>query len=239
MELKDAIKKSPLFLTVGEEIIEDLTKHCRQKTLNKGQELFSAGDSAENFFIILNGWIKLSRISREGEEVIIHIFGPGESFAEAAVFSNHKKYPAYAQAIGNAEVIVIPRSFFIKKIEEDSHFAILMLGAISSRQHYLVQQLEQVTSRTAPQRVGAFLLRFCKAHKGSSDDIMIVDLPYDKSVISTRLSIKPETFSRALAKLEPYGVTSEKRAISIKNPQNLAQFCDVEYKDKLCGSIRI
>lgn len=228
MELLETIKKSPLFLTIDEETLQEIVEHCRKKKLYKGQELFAAGDTAENFYIILNGWIKLSRISREGEEVIIHVFGPGESFAEAAVFNDKKKYPVHAQSIEDAEVIEIPRSFFIKKIEEDSRFALRLLGSISAHQHYLVQQLEQVTSRTAPQRVGAFLLRFCKRHAEDADGTTIVDLPYDKAIISTRLGIKPETFSRALAKLEPYGVTADKRSITIKSPEDLADFCDVD-----------
>ncbi len=221
-------------MTIKSDILKDLSQSCRKRKLHKGQELFAAGDKADNFFIIQNGWVKLSRISREGEELIIHIFGPGESFAEAAVFNDNRKYPVYALAISDTDIIEIPRSFFIKKIEEDSRFALHMLGAISSRQHYLVQQLEQVTSRTAPQRVGAFLLRFCKSHNGVNDNIMIVDLPYDKSVISTRLSIKPETFSRALAKLKPYGVSAEKRVITIKTPEKLAEYCDLDLSEKLC-----
>lgn len=235
MELLQTIKKSPLFLTINEETLKEIAEHCRKKKLYKGQELFAAGDTAENFYIILSGWIKLSRISREGEEIIIHVFGPGESFAEAAVFSDKKKYPVYAQSIEDAEAIEIPRSFFIKKIEEDSRFALRLLGSISAHQHYLVQQLEQVTSRTAPQRIGAFLLRFCKRHTENADGAMVVDLPYDKAIISTRLSIKPETFSRALAKLEPYGVTADKREITIKSPETLADFCDVEDDEIPCS----
>ncbi len=229
MELFNAIRKSALFHTTEEKNIHDLAKYCRKKTLRKGQELFTVGDAANNFFIIINGWVKIYRISREGEEVIIHIFGHGESFAEAAVFSDHKKYPVCAQAITDVELVEIPRSSFIQKVEDDSLFALRILGAISSRQHYLVQQLEQITSRTASQRVGAFLLRFCKKHDGKEEGLTIVDLPYDKSIISTRLNIKPETFSRALAKLKPYGVSANNRAITIKNPKALAEFCDVEY----------
>ena len=108
-----------------------------------------------------------------------------------------------------------------------------MLGAIAARQHYLVQQLEQVTTRTAPQRIGAFLLRFCKKQKQDKEG-WIVDLPYDKSVISTRMNIKPETFSRALAKLEPYGVRVDHKRIVITDTEKLADFCDIPANEKPC-----
>jgi CRP-like cAMP-binding protein len=88
-----------------------------------------------------------------------------------------------------------------------------------------VQQLEQVTTRTAPQRIGAFLIRFCRKQKQNAG--WVVDLPYDKSIISTRLNIKPETFSRALAKLTPYGVTVTGRNILITDMHKLSEFCDL------------
>ena len=225
MNIVENIKNTPLFRGMTQSSLEELATHCHKKKYSKGKEIFEAGDKADYFYVILKGWVKLFRMSREGEETIIHVFGSGESFAEAAVFRDQRSYPVTSQAVTDVEVIEIPRSFFIKKIEEDSSFALRILASISSHQHYLVGQLEQVTTRTAPQRIGAFLLRFC--HKTNTENGSVVDLPYDKSLISTRLNIKPETFSRALSKLEPYGVKSDGRHIVIGKPEELADFCDV------------
>ncbi len=230
MNIAETIQKTSLFHSVEPEVSEELAGHCHQKTYSKGQQLFEAGDKADSFFVILKGWVKLFRVSRDGDETIIHVFGPGESFAEAAVFRDQRSYPVNAQAVTDVELAEIPHSFFIHKIEEDSRFALRILASISSHQHYLVGQLEQVTTRTAPQRIGAFLLRFCRK-KDEQGGIMSVDLPYDKSLISTRLNIKPETFSRALAKLEPYGVEAEKRCVTIHDPEALAEFCDVPLQE--------
>lgn len=232
MPLAQTIKKTSLFQGIDMPTLEQLAGQCHEKTYSKGRDLFAMGDPADAFFIILEGWVKLYRPSKEGDETIIHVFGPGESFAEAAVFNDSKIYPVNAQAIEDATVIEIPRNFFVRKIEEDSRFALRMLGAIAARQHYLVQQLEQVTTRTAPQRIGAFLIRFCRKQKQSGG--WVVDLPYDKSIISTRLNIKPETFSRALAKLTPYGVTVAGRNILITDMHKLSEFCDLSLQETPC-----
>lgn len=233
MGLAQIIKKAALFHSIDMGNVEQLAKQCHQKTYAKGRDLFAMGDQADAFFIILSGWVKLYRTSKEGEEVIIHVFGPSESFAEAAVFNDSKTYPVNAQAVEDVSVIEIPRSFFVRRIEEDSRFALRMLGAIAARQHYLVQQLEQVTTRTAPQRIGAFLVRFCKKER-QGEDGWCVDLPYDKSIISRRLNIKPETFSRALAKLEPYGVSLNGRNIWITDMAKLVEFCDLSPQEIPC-----
>lgn len=233
MNTTQVIQKTPLFRNLDSESLQELLKECQLRKIAKGKQLFSIGDTASALFVIVEGWIKLYRISRDGEEAIIHIFGPGESFAEAAVFSEQQKYPVNAQAVEDVEVIAIPRQFFIRKIEQDSHFALTLLSTISARQHFLVQQVEQITTRSAPQRIGAFLLRFCRENK-EKNGILTITLPYDKSVISTRLNIKPETFSRALAKLSPYGVRINGAEITILSRSQLANFCDIPDRDIPC-----
>ncbi|MCB1579849.1 MAG: Crp/Fnr family transcriptional regulator [Rhodospirillales bacterium] len=191
------------------------------------------GDKAEGFFIILKGWVKLYRVSKTGEEAIVHVIGPGESFAEAAVFNDGRTYPVNAQAVEDVDLIEVPRSFFVQKIQKDSSFALCILGAIASRQHHLIQQLEQVTTRTASQRVGAFLLRFCQKEEGEGGTYIVM-LPYDKALISARLNIKPETFSRALRKLTPHGIHLGEENIIITDMDSLRDFCDVPLVEKPC-----
>ena len=206
--------------------LAELETLCHRKTYKKSRHLFLIGDRADSFCVILEGWVRLYRVSREGEEITINVFGPSESFAEAAVFSDRRMFPANAQAVDDVTVLEVPRQFFIDRIERDSSFALRVLGAIAARQIFLIQQLEQVTTRNAPQRIGAFLLRFCRRKQNTPRGPLTVELPYDKSLISTRLNIKPETFSRALAKLKPYGVSYEGRAVLIEDPEALAEYCD-------------
>jgi len=227
------IKSIPLLQSLSSSDLNDIIATCHIRTCLKGQDLFTMGQEANSFFAIQEGWIKLYRTSKEGEEVIIHIFGSGESFAEAAVFSDHQTYPVHAQAIEDTTLIEIPRSIFIHKIDSDSRFAIRILGAIAARQHFLVQQLEHLMTRSAPQRVGAFLIRFCQKMK-ENNSLWVVRLPYEKLIISTRLNIKAETFSRAITKLSVYGVSVKQGTIYISDINKLANYCDVSDKEIPC-----
>ncbi|MBL1147042.1 MAG: Crp/Fnr family transcriptional regulator [Pseudomonadota bacterium] len=228
------LQKNPLFGGMPSPVLEGLARHCRIREFERLQDIFAMGDPADSFFIIADGWVKLYRTSREGEETIIHVFGPGESFAEAAVFSERNMYPVNAQAIEHALLVAVPRAAILHNIEEDSHFALNMLGTISARQRYLVQQLEQVTTRSAPQRIGAFLLRFCRMHPEGENGAMVASLPYNKSIIAARLNIQPETFSRALSKLAQHGVKTERQHIVIEDAEALEEFCDFSYDDIPC-----
>jgi len=225
------LARTPLFQHVEKRHIQDIATKSLFKSFKNKQEIFALNDKAHSFFLIIEGWVKLYRMTREGEEAIINVFAPGETFAEAAVFSSRQVYPVNAQAVEKTEVLEIPRTLFVNKIKEDSDFALHILGSISARQHSLIQQIEQVTVKSAPQRIGAFLLRLCPPEQTSN---IAVELPYDKSLIARRLNIQPETFSRALAKLKPYGVVQQGRQIIVMNTEKLSDFCDIDDRDKPC-----
>lgn len=225
--LAQTLARCFLFAGADPAIIADFADPARLRTLAKGETLFFARDPAGHLYFVVDGWIKLTRLSRTGEEIVINVIAPGETFAEAAVFGQMGGvYPVNAQAVEDVVVLGIPRQKFIDQISTSPEFSLSLLAAISLRQHYLIRQIEQIAARSAPQRIGAFLLRLCKEQGGVPP--LNLSLPYDKSLIAGRLNIQPETFSRALAKLEPVGVSTEGKTVRIENPQRLAEFCDCD-----------
>jgi CRP-like cAMP-binding protein len=229
--LQAALGRNPLFSGLSPEILQGILSDSHEIHGKKDHELFTAGDKANAFFYVVDGWVKLYRINREGEETIIHIIAPHETFAEAAVFGHHRMYPVNAQYVEDSTLISIPRAAFVERIATNPELALHILGAVSARQRYLIQQIEQLTVKDAPQRIGTFLLRLCQNTLGGE---ATVDLPYDKSLISRRLNIQPETFSRALKKLENYGVKADGRKMVINDLETLAAFCEVDDRAALC-----
>lgn len=229
--LIEALKKTPLFASMDDQTVVFFASKSRHKHYNKGEELFAMGDPALNFFFIINGWIKLYRISREGEETIINVFASSETFAEAFVFDPKQCYPVNAQAVEDTIVLEVSRFLFVEKIKENSGLALSVLGSIAAHQRYLIQQIEQLTVKEAPQRLGSFLVHLCEPGKEKNVEI---SLPYDKLLIARRLNIQPETFSRALKKLEPYGVSVKGHVIFIHDVKKLATFCDIDSRQSPC-----
>jgi CRP-like cAMP-binding protein len=218
------LRRSALFATMDTETMTDFIAGGHLLHYKKGQDVFSLGDKAETLFFVIDGWVKLYRMNSDGEEVVITIVGPGETFAEAAVFSQLRRYPVAAQACEESVLLLVPREMFVQKIKQDSEFSLGLLGAISSRQRLLVQQIEQISMRTPPQRVGTFLLQLCLPQTQGQ---AIARIPYEKYLLAHRLNIKPETFSRALRKLESVGVVAQGHQIEIASLQALRTFCDV------------
>jgi CRP-like cAMP-binding protein len=199
-----------------------LTDHQSPRWYEKGTTIFRQGDSAAAFFAVIGGWVKLYRTTPDGLDIVLHVFKTGETFAEAAMFLGGE-YPASAQAVSRARLLRIDGAVFRARIHERPELAFSMLASASHQLKFLVEQVEQIRVRSAPQRIAEFILSLAP---GSNTGPAEIEFPFEKNLLANRLGMKPESFSRALAKLRSCGLTVEKEVIKIADIGCLRRFVD-------------
>jgi CRP-like cAMP-binding protein len=170
--------------------------------------------------VVLSGWVKIYRETPQGDEAVIHICGGGESFAEAAMFLGGR-FPASAQVVEEARLIRVTTQPFRDWVRSEPEIAFGMLASMSIHLHTLVNEAEQLQTRSATERVADFLLRRCPVRQGPA----VIALPFDKSLLAARLAMKPESLSRVLARLRKIGVRSEQNRVVISDVARLVAFC--------------
>ena len=212
------IRNTSLFGNLPDDVVRSILGNEPPHKYPKGKILFQQGDEADHFYIILNGWVKLYRQLPSGEEAILHVFTEGESFAEAAMFNGHK-YPATAEIVSDARMVVINCNHFERHLRESPRIAMGMLASTTAHMKHLVTEVEQIKGRNSVERLAFFLLKMCPEDAVSA----VVKLPYEKSLIASRLGIQPESLSRLLNKLRGYGVNSIKNQIIISDVAKLRQ----------------
>ena len=213
------LKSTPLFGAMPDDAVLRLVGNQGPKVFEKGTLLFQQGQDADAFYVILEGWVKISRISPDGEETIVGIFTKGETFAEAAMFLGGH-YPVNAEIVTAGRLLRVDAGSFRRIVHEDPDLALAMLASCSRHLKFLVEQLEQIKLLSAPRRIADFLVGLCSDVEGACT----VTLPYEKSLIANRLGMKPESFSRALLKLRPVGVTVNREHVSIDDATVLADY---------------
>jgi len=220
----ELLKKLPLFEGLPGKTVMDLLGNSVIRNYPRRTTLFVQGDKADRFFVIFGGWVKVYRQTPDGTEAVIQVFGPGESFAEAAMFGDGN-FPVGAEVAGDARLLEVLNQSFRQRLIADPDLLFRMLGTLSTRLKGFVHRTEQLTTRTSEQRVAAFLLQFCMSRDG---DPVTLKLPYNKLLVAGRLGMKPETFSRALARLREYGVSAEGAEIHIEDPSTIAHYAVAE-----------
>jgi CRP-like cAMP-binding protein len=215
----DIVRRIHVFRGSAPLVVERLIGPATIIELDDGDILFRQDDPAMAFYTLVEGWVKLSRVTFAGDEAVIHVFSKGDSFAEAVAFTG-KAYPATAQAVSAARVVSIPAAHVIKCIRDAPDIALGMIAATQAHLHHFVQQVEQLKAQTGVQRLADFLACLCPPGSGSCT----LALPYDKGLIAGRLGLEPETLSRGFAKLKPVGVEVKASHVTIVDVERLRRF---------------
>lgn len=198
------LSRTYLFAGMSEEHLQLLLRDVREIHLQSGGGLFSHGAPAEYFYFVRTGLIKLFRLSREGDEKIIEILRPGETFAEAVAFmGNQARYPVSAEAVSETRLLAFSQKKFLELLRGSPEACFGMLASMSRRLHMLVNQIDSLTLQNATYRLVAYLLEQVPAGVQVSPDIQLTT---PKSAIASRLAIQPETLSRILARLRQGGL---------------------------------
>ena len=212
------ITRIAVFRGLKPETVEHIIAPATAVMLSPQDCLFRQGDPATAFFITINGWVKLYRITQAGEETVIHTLTKGDSFAEAVAFTGNR-YPATAEAVSEARVVRIPADHIVRCIRESPDIALAMIASTSQHLHHLVQQVEQLKAQSGVQRVAEFLASLAPGNQGPC----VIALPYDKVLIAARLGLKPESLSRAFAKLRSVGVVVHASHVAVNDVAKLRQ----------------
>jgi CRP-like cAMP-binding protein len=213
------LRRAYLFADMQEAHLARLIGTMQRVQLPIGKLLFRQGQPAERFFYLHSGLVKLYRLSPEGDEKIIELIHPGQTFAEAVMFMGTRgSYPVNAEAVAEAEIYAFDQSAFLALLRESSEACFGLLGSMSRRLHMLVNQIENLTLQNATYRLVGYLIE--QIPKNSQAREVVLDTP--KSVIAAHLAIQPETLSRILAKLRKGGLIEvEGNHISVRDVQAL------------------
>jgi CRP/FNR family transcriptional regulator len=211
-----ALRQTPIFSALDDAALRQLAADCRTRRVARGQVIFSPLQPAERFFLILEGRVKVHKLSPRGDEQILHLYGPGATFAEAAVLAGGT-YPARAEATEPAVLLAVPRSAVERAAARSPSVALGMLAGLSAKLHEFALLIETLSLTDAPARVASALL--AEATRAGRTSFR---LRQTKRHLAARLGIAPETLSRALARFKKAGlVRVDGPRISILDPNGL------------------
>ena len=197
----DCLRSASLFSGLDTPQLEKALANAHIKELKNGDLLFSQGDAADKFFWVRTGLLKLYRLAPSGEEKIIEIVNPGQTFAEAIMFSGKtSRYPVNAEMIEKGEVWCFSNQDFKEILSQSVDTCFRLLASMSLKLHKHINEIDRLTLQTATDRVINYLIQN-KVEDGDE-----VHLLTSKQTLAGQLSIKPETLSRTLGKLTKEGL---------------------------------
>ena len=214
-----AAQESLLLASIPPELVDRILQRAIVKTYLRGATIFLQGDAAKNICVVLDGWVKLFRITPTGTEAVVGVFTKGRSFGEAVAFEG-TPYPVTAEAVTDTRLLLVEVRVLSSMLCERPEIAIAIVSSVFRHLHGLVAQVEQLKAHTGAQRVAEFLLELCDCDDGSCT----ITLPYDKTLIAGRLGMQPQSLSRAFNRLEGQGVKITHNRASIADIAKLREY---------------
>jgi CRP-like cAMP-binding protein len=187
-----------------------------RKTYTKDEFLFHADDPAEGFYYLQSGEIRVFKMDEQGKEVEVVRPNPGDFFGEAIVFVQ-KRFPSYAQAVKDSQVVFFDKNSFFQRLEKDPTIGMFFLHLLAKKCIVLNKRIETLELRTVRQRLIQYLVSSC-----GSDTSCVVTLPMKKAELAKLLGTISETLSRNLKQLQEEGlITVKGHTIHIKDRSRL------------------
>ncbi len=203
--IAQTLREHYLFAHLAPDGLAELAAGVRALALEPGQALFRQGEPARRFYLLLEGQIKLYRLSPEGQEKILEITTPGKTFAEAVMFMEGKRFPVTAEALAASVVYGLRNDLYLELLRRSPPHCLRLLADMSGRLHALLGEIDTLAVQNASYRVQRYLEGLLPA---DAEDGFELELEVPKQVVAARLSIKPETLSRVLNGLSSDGLLS-------------------------------
>lgn len=224
MNVVDILHSCDLFSAVEAASFRRLATIARLCQFRKGQMVFRENEACPGVYVVGQGLVRVFKTGPGGREHVLHIVGPGGSFAEVAAIGRFP-VPAAAQAIKKTTCILLPQDRFHNILAEDHQLCLGMMTSMSGWVRRLVAMLEDITLRDAAGRVARFLLELPKSKSAAEG---IVKLPGLKRHVASHLNLTSETLSRTLRRLVEAELIAEVDNVRLRllQPRKLRQVAE-------------
>lgn len=213
------VKAFPLFDGVEPQLVNELADEFSVHRYVTGSVLLNPGDNLQKIQIVQRGIIDLVRASSEQEFGVLLLSAKDLITPAAAIFSEPSLVTV--RTLTPARIFEVDARFVRSALARSTKLSNNMMKAMSGQWRMAVRNMLDLTCRSAPQRLGAFLLRLVDLQDSATSSL----LPISKRSLATRLGIRPETLSRTLQIVASHGLHLRGREILIHDRPSIEEFC--------------
>jgi len=201
--------------------IREILEQAVSRRYDEGETVFHEGDAADRFFLLLDGYIRVVRVSPQGEQVTVLHIPPGELFGIADAFKK-THYPASAVTASQIIALSWPMRLWAEFEIRYDGFTGASNRTIGRRMSEMHDRIVEMATQQVEQRVANALLRLINQMGRKTDRGIEVDFPITRQDLSEMTGTTLHTVSRLLSAWEKRGIVESRRKhIVVSQPHEL------------------
>ncbi|MBI4979605.1 MAG: Crp/Fnr family transcriptional regulator [Spirochaetes bacterium] len=209
-----ALDVFPFLKTIGAAESKKFFAQAMYRKLTRGTTLLDSGDRCSNLPFILEGCIRIYKISENGREITLYRIEKGDScILSTTCLFNEERFPATAVAEEDVEALFVPTQLVHELFETSSIWRTFVLGLYAHRLSLVIELVEEVVFQRLDVRIAQYLLSPRTPGK-------TIAITHEK--IAFDLGSAREVVTRILRDFEKRGLISQERgSITIVDAEEL------------------
>lgn len=195
---RNCIEIVPIFSNLTNEEMLEIASITTDRTFEKGEMIYMAGDSSDTLYVIHSGKVKITRFTESGKEQVIRVLGPGEFMGELSLFSSNPMMDN-GEAIENVTMCLISGDKLKALMKVYPSITFKVMEELSSRLEKAENTIENISLHSVERRIAQSILLLSEEGKQ-------LKLNMSKGDWASQLGMSQETLSRKLSAFQELGI---------------------------------
>jgi CRP/FNR family transcriptional regulator len=198
-EMEEVLRRSAIFRRLTPEDRHRLASVARVRMYEKGDLLFTEGDSSDVMYTVVTGRVKVFKMTPRGTDVILEIFGPGDPVGAVAVYES-RPYPASAVALEETTCLAVPRRDFFSLLETYPTLVRGLLVGLTHRIVELTNRIMELSGGRIEARLARFLLKLADDMGQPRESAIFIAMPLSRQELADMTGTTIETCIRIMSR---------------------------------------
>lgn len=178
------------------------------KTVPAQTILFLEGDTLDVIYRVKDGLVKINRVHPSGDEKVFDILGTGDYIALLAVLQGKKQYVASAETLTDCTLLQMTYQDVKEAYESNLLFQQSCLHCAVTRTHSFQNKLFHSTNVDTEEKILGILQLLANRYGTTSNGVVTLSLPFNRTVLADLIGIRRETLSRKLSSMQDQGIVT-------------------------------
>ena len=197
----ELLQSVSIFWDLNEDELGHIADKMVAKHFENGNYIFLEDSEGEQCFFVLEGSVKVTRLSKDGREVILAMLNEGDFFGEMSLLDGESR-SANVIALEKTKVLTLDRNDFIAVVNDYPQIAVQLLKELARRLRKSDRQIASLSLSDAEKRIALCIIRFADEQGVIQNGKVSIPKTPIQQDIANMAGTSRETVSRALGLLE-------------------------------------